>query len=182
MGWKWMGGMSLPPLLQSMYLKQATRWTCPRRQWLTTILTPRHTACWSPGTSNNIRPLSTEKSASCQDSMQLYRTDIPPTRCLTHFRFCVIWHDVLYFRSFYFQYAPRPHMAIRIYTPLLVVPLFTDEGSRRLPKGLICLWLIWLVSPTRILGVYLASLYRTYNHCEQWYCMWQLHYLVMQQL
>ena len=29
-------------------------------------------------------------------------------------------------------------MTICIYTHLLVVPLFTDEGSRRLPKCLIC--------------------------------------------
>ena len=40
---------------------------------------------------------------------------------------------------FYSQYAPRPHVTVCIYTPLLVGSVFTDEGSRRLPKRLICL-------------------------------------------
>ena len=43
-----------------------------------------------------------------------YWTDIPSTHFLAHFRICVIKHDVTYSRSLYFQYAPRPHVTIRI--------------------------------------------------------------------
>ena len=37
------------------------------------------------------------------------------------------------------------------------MPLFTDEGSCRVAKRLICLWLIWLVFLTRISRVYLPT-------------------------
>ena len=50
----------------------------------------------------------------------------------------------LSFSIFYFMYASMPHVTIPIYTPSLV-SLFTDEGSRRLPKHLIYFLLISLV-------------------------------------
>ena len=139
--------MSLPLLLQSMCLKQATRSTCPRHQWLTTIPTPRHAACYSPGTFNTIRPpLNRERGpmpglyATLLDWLvhfpavfSLFLVCSINLTCCVHFP-CF----------FYFLYASRPHVTIPICTPSLV-SLFTDEGSWRLPKRLIYFLLIWLV-------------------------------------
>ena len=64
--------------------------------------------------------------------------------------------------TFYLLYASRPHVTIPIYTPSFV-SLFTDEGSRRLPKCLIYLWLTWLVC-CKTTWVYLATQDFTYTH------------------
>ena len=49
-----------PRRLLNICLHRATRWTCPRPGLWILTLTTRPGVCWSPGTLNAGRPLSTE--------------------------------------------------------------------------------------------------------------------------